>query len=311
MRSAPKALKLGSSYECAFSPDGNYVAAVSLFVSMWGVRSGAKIWKAHPLKHPSQICFDPSGERLAVKSTSGKVMLLDAHSGEVVADLGSRGDAEGGAMAFTPDGSRLVDSSWTDGLLVRDVLTGAIQYAEKRPNDMARGVHVDSRGQQWVIWHSCRATTSNRSPDEDYVDVRQWPFSEHEPRRVGLGSFFVRDTALSGAGTLLAVSYDGRDPWRKVRVLDLSSHRWVGETPTDMCFGLAWSTADDRIATVQRDAIIEYSWPGLVKVASWPMEYPQAVAYSPAGDRLALGSAGHGMVIYTGTSGEASEVVPS
>jgi hypothetical protein len=118
-----------------------------------------------------------------------------------------------------------------------------------------------------------------------------------------LRSPFVRDTALSHSGKLLAVAHGGPYPM-KLSVLDIENNRWLAETliaSGGSGSDLAWSPDDSRIASVQKEAVVEYSWPRLDQIWSMPMTYPSAVEYSPQGDRLAIGSWNAGVVVRLST----------
>ena len=60
--------KFRSDYGPVLSPDGQHVATFVRDVTLFDVESRKKVWKAHPFSYPSELAFDSSGQKLAVKS---------------------------------------------------------------------------------------------------------------------------------------------------------------------------------------------------------------------------------------------------
>lgn len=75
----------GRSYQVCFSPQGDRLATLAVHVDLWDVGERKRVARSHPFKHPSRFDFSPDGEKLAVKSTSGEIVILDAPSLEEIA----------------------------------------------------------------------------------------------------------------------------------------------------------------------------------------------------------------------------------
>ena len=91
-----KPLKIGRAYAVAISPDETRVAALARFVFVWDLHSGKKSFRSHPFAHPSDASFSPNGEYLAVKNTSGRIVVVAAHDGHTAADFKNDSDGEDG-----------------------------------------------------------------------------------------------------------------------------------------------------------------------------------------------------------------------
>ena len=115
-----KRINLKVSYKVAFSPDGQLLAVIGRDVVSWDFPRGEKRFRVHPLSHPSHVAFSRSGDRLAVKNTAGRIVILDPATGQVAVDFGNKRDGEGCGPVFSPCDRYLVDGTWGGRLLVRD-----------------------------------------------------------------------------------------------------------------------------------------------------------------------------------------------
>ena len=102
-----KRINLKVSYEVAFSPDGQLLAVIGRDVVLWDFPRGEKRFRVHPLSHPSHVAFSRSGDRLAVKNTAGRIVILDPATGQVAVDFGNKRDGEGCGPVFSP-----CDATW-------------------------------------------------------------------------------------------------------------------------------------------------------------------------------------------------------
>ena len=76
------------------------------------------IGRTSPLPYLIYAAFSPDGKRLAVKSTTGQIAVVDAVSGKIVCDFRNKKDGEGGPRrwrsgerAWRNKRSRNVDST--------------------------------------------------------------------------------------------------------------------------------------------------------------------------------------------------------
>jgi tetratricopeptide (TPR) repeat protein len=97
----------------ALSHDEQQVAiAHDQAVEMWsvGAQEQLPIWStAMPLTSATAIAFHPDGRRVAVvDGWSGRVVLLDAVTGQVLLELNARSGTDRAKVAFSTDGNRLI-----------------------------------------------------------------------------------------------------------------------------------------------------------------------------------------------------------
>ena len=111
--------------DAAFSPDGRFVAIVYVDGPplLHSTGDGAAVATLDPAPGLGEMCFrvwfSPNGSRMAVaarqgsRNASGHIVILDAGTGEPVADIRTKPGYMPLAAAFSPDGARLA-TGWAD-----------------------------------------------------------------------------------------------------------------------------------------------------------------------------------------------------
>lgn len=184
----PALAKLSSSSGVRFSDDGSRLVSLGRRIALWDVLEGKRVAAAPQFSNPVSADFSPDGALLAIKNTSGDVLVLAVPDLSVAARLSGAGIGEGAGIRFTADGRHLVDASWTGILMVRDAIDGSIVWAEKGPS-VSRLVCTRDR----MTW------AYDRVRGRGQTFVRVWPFDAHEPEAV----------ASIGGPLAVAVSDDG------------------------------------------------------------------------------------------------------
>lgn len=291
-------LRIGTSYSVAFSSNGGRLATVGRDVCVWDIECRVKITRSRPFSHPSHAGFAPDGGTLAVKSTSGRIAVIAAATGEMVVDFDNASDGEGTNVLFSPGGDFLVDGSWGGRLTVRRADSGAREFVQDFPGEMIRAIHRTQNGARWIVSHAPKATTGDRPPAPGYFSVWAWPFVAGRFDILAPRIPFVRASALSPDGEHLAVVH-GAPPnvlW-VLRTRDGSRVATVSVDVGGTPCALAWS-ADGRLVGSAQDKLIAfYGWPGLAFLWDVPIEFPSDVAFSPCGKVVALGSWKSGRVM--------------
>lgn len=296
MNSQTKPLKILASYDVEFSPDGNHLATISGDVVLWDVVGRRKIWRAHPLSHPSHLCFSPSGEQIGTKSTNGHIVVLDSGTGNVLCDFRNSGDGEGSNLAFSPCGSYIVDGSYDGCLKVRRAQSGQVEYVREFPGEMIMAVHHSNQGRTWFLRHWVKRIGGVCAPD--YFSVWNWPFETFRIIQAERPIDWSRSSAIDASGELLAVVMGA--PPRTLAIFRLADQSQVATTEVDiggMSGALNWSQDGQFLGSVQDGKVVIYTRSGLSRELEYSLPYPGNVAFSPNGALIALGSAKCGFVL--------------
>jgi len=159
-------LQLKNIHTIAFSPKGDRVATLSpRQVAVWSPVTKKKHWGAHVISHPSDVAFSPNGKRLAVKSTSGQIVLVDAQTGDVEVDFDNQADGAGCNVCFSPTGRQLLNGTWRGCLQVHSLKSGKVveQIRFYDEHSMVNQIEVDYKTSTIAVRHENVGDQPNES----------------------------------------------------------------------------------------------------------------------------------------------------
>jgi len=147
------------------SPDGRWLAVVSLsftdpdnwsgWVQMWDVSSGKEFGRRinifGPRCLPSSFAWSPDNRLAAIGDRKGRVWLWDVMAGKLIRQfIGHRGGVT--ALAFTPDGLRLISGGEDTTALVWDITT--LNWDLTDPS--LREFHTEDQVTMSDLWRALR-----------------------------------------------------------------------------------------------------------------------------------------------------------
>jgi WD40 repeat protein len=100
------------------------VAAIGRNVVLIDFDRRQRIWTAHPFSHPASAAFSADGSILAVKNTSGLIVVLSTETGAVIRNYHNDADGEGSNITYSPYGDLLIDGSWSGLFTIREIFSG-------------------------------------------------------------------------------------------------------------------------------------------------------------------------------------------
>jgi WD40 repeat protein len=249
-----------------------------------------RLWSGRPLANPSHVAFSPLDERLVVKGTSGRLVVLDANDGSTIASPADAKNGEGCGVHFSPCGQFIVDGSWDGTITVRDAVSGRVEERVGASGEMVASLSRCATGHVWLSNHLPKAGSSgHRRP---YWTVWRWPL-----RRVAVFELPEIDihysSALSPDGLRIAVrgrNGVAREP--QLVVLDASGRTIVSTTaPIGGCSTIArWSPDGTFLGTPEASGFVVRTSVGLVVRWTMASEYPADLSFLPGSDTLALGT---------------------
>jgi WD40 repeat protein len=272
--------KLGSSSTVRFSDDGAYLVSLGQRITLWSVWEGRAVTSGPRFAHASSADFSPDGNLLAVKNTSGDVLVLSVPGLEEVSRLSGAALGEGTPVRFAEDGKHIVDSTRGGVLMIRDALDGSLAWSEK-----GESVFRLERSRDRAVW----------TYDRRQLYVRRWPFDVHKPDLIGFygGPFSV---ALSDDGSRVAGISDGLVVSERQADGTWSSPEQVFPAPWDgSAHGLGWGPGNELLhahhSTVRVFDDLR-SAPHLIRLSFLALD----VAISPTAKATAFGGYEQGLV---------------
>jgi WD40 repeat protein len=291
-------ISLKRAFQVRFSPDGALCVSTSRDVKAIHIASRKKAFTSHPLSNPSDLAFTPDGNFLSVKSTSGRIAILDSASGATVGDFQNDRDGEGSNIAFSECGTFFVDGSWSGFLRVRERTSGQVVFERKFPHTMIHAVSSANRGSVWLSTHCPKATVHDRPPESDYFLRWSWPLSDAEPETLRFRAPFVRSSALSPDGRLLAVICGA--PPTSLQIFSLADQSIVHTqqvTSGGTASAIRWTPCSRYLGFVQKGLLSVIEAASFQAVCHHVMEYPSSIDFSSDGCLVALGSWSSGKVV--------------
>jgi WD40 repeat protein len=279
-----------SGYSVRFSDDGEMLVCLGRNVVVIDVAARQRLSTGHPFSHPSNACFSPDGGTLAVKSTSGRIVIIEPRSGEVLFDHRNQKDGEGGEVQFSPEGDMLVEGSWGGVLTVRQAMDATIQSREQFPGEMIRRVTHDEARLNWLFEHSRKFRPGETSRPRSHAVLRNWPFRPGDERKITFG-FDVANTTLSPDGQSICVI---EKPIARLHVARVADGAVVSSSEPFDHGGtgneIAWSTDGRHIASVQARKFVFYRASDLAVEGEVVSQYPSSISFRAGAQEVALGS---------------------
>ncbi|MBX7131634.1 MAG: hypothetical protein K1X67_03035 [Fimbriimonadaceae bacterium] len=261
-----------------FTPDSTkLITSSSNGVLRFDVVTGAFEHQFEAVSHLSKASISPDGSRIAVKSTSGRILVFDLE-GTCLLDCKNQREGEGCNLVWTEDGQFLIDGSWKGAIRQRNAETGEIVmeiashhvgYLELLPQGRLATI-------QTIVGDHARSFLAVRNASDLTPSYQV---------------FFDGYRHTEGISPL------GRFVWsvRPGEVFELAdSELHLIATWASDGAGSGYAVAfhpDFREMTcvIRRWQITRLRIPSLEEIQSYEVEYPCEAAYSPDGQWLALG----------------------
>ncbi len=137
----------GQVYSLAYSPDGTtlYSGSTDATVQVWNLADGESSATWQQADDVLAVAVSPDGETLAIGWITGRVVLVDAQSGEVVQEFNDH-IALVSSLAFSPDGTLLASASGMGEIIVWAVESGSIRYSIAAHNDAIQTIAFSPDG---------------------------------------------------------------------------------------------------------------------------------------------------------------------
>ncbi|MEK7883326.1 hypothetical protein [Methyloversatilis sp. NSM2] len=244
-------MMLTSCYEISASTDETLLAVVGERLTVIDALARRKLLSAQPLPHPSHADFSPDATRIAVKSTSGRIVVISRHTGEQLLNCRNEAEGEGTAAMYSACGEFLVDASWSGKLRVRNAHNGNVLKVLAFDNESIQAVCPTLDRRTWFVVHQPKVRSPTESLGHQYVTRHQWPFesaADELPLRVA----YLESSAAAVSTTGDTIAFAGRSRLAKYST---STGELLASVPLQDCAKLRWSSDGSTLVAVLRDSI--------------------------------------------------------
>jgi hypothetical protein len=296
-----KPLKLGAVERLSYSAGGKRLAVRASQLSVWDLEKQKRLWRANPVQYLYYAAFSPDGKLLAVKSTTGQIVVVEADTGKVVCDFRNRKDGEGCNILFSPCGKYIIDGSWDDRLLVREAATGKIKFERAFPNEMIHEICAVDGGSSFVVMHNPKYVEDGESPPP-YLTRWKWPFGDKPVSTAQLPDDLYTMSALSPDGQYFAFDSSRIPKKPTIDIRSAQNGKLVVAIPCareDRVERIRWSADGKLLAVVKKNEVAIYRAGKFDPIAEPELTDANDIAFSPAGDTIALGAKNGTVVTWT------------
>ena len=291
MKAPSSVISLKTAHEVAFSPSDNRVAYIGgRDITVLDVHTRKTLFAVHPIANPSHIDFSPDGNRLVVKGTSGRTIVLDALTGCLLSDFKNQKEGEGDSALFSACGRFIASVSWLGLFSVRDWVTAEVTFSQIYPSTCWLGKICTTADRScffYTIDHPPR-TSDGFTPST--IAVRRWPIAQETADELPKEWTAIWGLQVSPSGRFLAVIYG--TPPNMLEIYDIAGARTITHCAWSGSPGcsIAWSRDETILITNGNDNFLMYDVPNLTVRHELPVQYPCFVQFSPSEKHVALGS---------------------
>jgi WD40 repeat protein len=282
-------VKFTSCYEISATTDEALLAVVGRRLTVVDALARKKLRSFQPLPHPSHADFSPDTTRLAVKSTSGRIVVTSRETGEQLLDCANAAEGEGTAPWFSPCGEFLIDASWSGRLRVRSSRDGSVVTVLEHDHETMSAVWPTCDRTTWFAFHQPKTRSPTESLGPKYVTRHQWPF-QSTPEVIPLRVEYLESSASAVSPLGDAIAFGGRST---VATYSTLNGQLLSSVPISACTKLRWSSDGSALVAVLRDSISVLNAATLQTIRSVGQDY--------AAD--AMLSSKHGYLLVGGWSG--------
>ena len=293
------AFKLPTTFEMAVSPDQAYVAAVGQSVIVTEVNSRKRLGKWHPFSHPSHASFSRSSSLVAVKSTSGEIVVFGIHEQNIRARHRPKDNDEGTAIYFAPNDQSLVDASWSGHIRVRRTVDLQVTAEFVFSDEMITAVSSNRSRDTWLFLHQPKTADDENFASPSYLTVWNWPLVK-PLHRITFGLDSIDAAAISPCGERIAlVGYSRRKKIAELCVTTVDGRELVTrEMALKGSCGVRWAGDGKLLGVFHSKGTFALDSTSLDTRLSCEMQYPSDIAFIDA-DHTMLVAAGNSVQMFS------------
>lgn len=288
----PTLLDRCSAYSLAISDDGRMLACVGRKIVLLDLENRKRLFASSPVSHPCHASFSPLGDNLAIKSTSGRIVILDTHSGAIIHDYRNDAEGEGCECHFSNDGHLLCDGSWSGAITTRYRNGGRIAHRDISEAHRVTRLSHDRDRSLWLAQFSALHIEGQLHRARDQVRMSGWPDAAETGRVIAFDGQMASSTISPDGARFCYIEKNRKD--RVIRVIRLSDGTECANSQTFETGGtgtdLTWSPDGKIIGALGRRAFLFFRADDLALLHRIECRYPSAIAFIPGTSAAVLGS---------------------
>jgi WD40 repeat protein len=256
------------------------------------------LFAVRPIANPSHVDFSPDERCVVVKGTSGRTIILDAETGELLCDFRNQKEGEGDSALFTACSRFVISVSWSGLFSVRDIRTLDVVFSQTYSDCQLTRLSATADRSLFVYSVGGRP----RSPGgltPCTVALHRWPTRSTTTEQLPKEWEAIWGLQVSPSGRFLALVHG--TPPDILEIYDIARSRTVAQCSWSGGPGcsIAWSRDEKSLVANGDDCFRVYALKKLKVVCELPVQYPCFVQFSPTEDLIALGSWKKSFVIPT------------
>lgn len=263
-------------------------------VSVMNTENRKRLSVSHPLSHPSSYDFSTDGRHLAIKSTSGHIVIIDPQTGTTTTDFNNKKEGEGSNLCFSSDGQYIVDGSWDGVLTIRSISRLDPTYREEYWDEQISVISHDRERRIWGIFHKPKASNYNHPHSKGYVSVRTWPLHVSKPQIFSFG-ITISHARLSPDGSRIAfygTDY-ADDAIQRLYIASAENGQILIRSGAVKTGGagrhIAWTDDCRHIIAVAERRFLLLETEAMQRIREIPSQYPACTTILNDGDTVVFG----------------------
>jgi len=280
-------------YKIVCSDQHKLVVCIGGRLNIFDIEKRQKIVSCRPIPNPSYAAFSPNGKILAVKSTSGRIVVLNSFSGEVLCDHKNQKEGEGCQLHFSPDGEMLIDASWKGIITIRKAFEPTIIKREVFEGEHIGEISMDANRNNWLFQHGGPFRQEKKARSCFCLILHTWPLTE-ALRQHCFGEHIIWASALSPDASRICLIRDCK-PGTDMRIIGATDGEILACRQFGMISSKIYWSWDSEIIAVIRKSFAEscfafYKSSDLSLIGTIPGDYPSSICFLPNSDQVVLGS---------------------
>jgi WD40 repeat protein len=290
--------KLPAGFSVAFSKDGTKLACSGTRVHILDPESLERISIFKPFPNICAIDFAPSGKEILVKNTEGKIAIIEAITGELLATNLTKPTREGCRARFSVDGSYIINGDWDGTLSIHSAASCDKLREIRHAHELIRDISLNRIGTAMIVEHQPKVFGEKQVPDKSYLMIHNLPLSETSGRRLDFKKS-ISNARLSNDGTKVAfveevIGKKGAETvilGAKLKIAEILTGTILSESDDFQWYkSLEWSVDDKHIFTAIDGHFVLHEVTSLERLWKQPAEFTSSIAFHPNGDLVALGT---------------------